>query len=125
MVCRVAVVITALALASACQLPGSHPSCHTSIDWVTFVEVGSTQYVAGPASPSVLQEGDLGPVYANVKFKVSGNVCDPSYRLKDGDAAFLDPGTPIYQVNGHPPSEQLAARFNGSILLYQARTSAT
>jgi len=33
-----------------------------------------------------------------VKFKVSGNVCDPNYRLKDGDAAFLEVGTPIYQV---------------------------
>ncbi len=93
------------------------------IDWVNFVEVGSTQYVAGPASPSVLQEGDLGPVYAHVKFKVSGNICSASYHLKDGDAAFLDPGTPIYQVNGHPPGMQLAARFNGRILLYAAASA--
>ena len=97
-------------LTSACQLPGSQPTCNAMIDWVNFVEVGSTQYVAGPGSPGVLQENDLGPVYAYIKFKVSGNVCDANYRLKDGDAAFLEPGTPIYQVNGHPPSEQLAAR---------------
>ena len=90
------------------------------IDWVNFVEVGSTQYVAGPESPGVVQESDLGPVYAHIKFKVSGKSCDANYRLKDGDAAFLEPGTPIYQVNGHPPAEQLAARFNGSIVLYRA-----
>jgi hypothetical protein len=90
------------------------------IDWVNFVQVGSTHYVAGPQSPTVLKETDLGPVYANVKFKVSGNICDPNYRLKDGDAAFLDPGAPIYQVNGRSPSEQLAARFNDQILLYRA-----
>ena len=107
-------------MAAACQLPGSHPACNTSIDWVNFIEVGSTQYVAGPASPSVLKETDLGPVYAHVKFKVSGNVCDPGYRVKDGDAAFLDPGTPVYQVSGNAPGKQLAARFNGSILLYRA-----
>ena len=75
--------------------------------------------------PGVLQESDLGPVYAHVKFKVSGNVCDPGYRLKDGDAALLDPGTPIYQVNGHPPSQELAARFNGSIVAYPAVTRAS
>jgi hypothetical protein len=69
-----------------------------------------------------LQESDLGPVYAKVKFKVSGNVCDPSYKLKDGDAAFLDPGTEIYQVNGHPTTQELAARFNGQIVAYVAHS---
>ncbi|MDQ6721038.1 MAG: hypothetical protein M3003_09625 [Candidatus Dormibacteraeota bacterium] len=120
MASKVIVLIAAVLLVGACQMPGSRPTCNTSIDWVNFIEVGSTQYVVGPASPSVLKETDLGPVYANVKFKVSGNVCDPAYRVKDGDAAFLDPGTPIYQVNGNAPAKQLAARFNGSILLYRA-----
>src|SRR5712692_3115824 len=76
----------------------SSSSCTAQIDWVNFIQIGSTQYVAGPQAPIVLQENDLGSVYAHVRYKVSGNVCDPNYRLKDGDAAFLDPGTPIYQV---------------------------
>lgn len=121
----VAFGILALFFMVACQLPGSHPTCNAMIDWVNFVEVGSTQYVAGPESPGVLQESDLGPLYTRVKFKVSGTVCDPSYRLKDGDAAFLDAGTPIYQVKGHPPGEQLAARFNGNIRLYRAMAPAS
>ena len=111
-------------LIAACQLPGSAPTCNAQIDWVNFIQVGSTQYLAGPQSPTILQESDLGPVYAHVKFKVSGNVCDPNYRLKDGDAAFLDAGTPIYQVNGHPSSDQLAAMFNGSLVVYRALTPA-
>ena len=114
------VVLGALLLTAACQMPGSTTSCHAQIDWVNFIEVGSTQYVAGPPSASVLQESDLGPVYAHVKFKVSGSVCDPAYRLKDGDAAFLDAGTPVYQVNGQPPGVQLAARFGGKIVAYRA-----
>lgn len=113
-----------LSFVAACQLPGSTPACSAQIDWVNFVEVGSTQYVAGlGASPDALQESDLGPVYAHVKFKVSGNVCDPNYRVKDGDAAFLEPGTPIYQVAGRPPSEELAARFNGSFVVYRVLPS--
>ncbi len=119
MAARFGAGMLALLFTAACQLPGSHPSCNVMIDWVNFVQVGSTQYVAGPQTSTVLKETELGPVYAKVKFKVSGNVCDSNYRIKDGDAAFLDPGTPIYQVNGHPAGEELAARFNGSIVLYR------
>lgn len=116
---RFVVGLALILLLAGCRLPGSTSTCNAQIDWVNFIEVGPTQYVAGPESPSPLQESDLGPVYAHVKFKVSGNVCDPTYRVKDGDAAFLDAGTPIYQVNGQPPGEQLAARFNGQIVVYK------
>jgi hypothetical protein len=119
------VVFGVLLLTAACQLPGSSSGCNSQIDWVNFIQVGSTQFVAGPQSPTVLQESDLGPVYAHVKFKVSGNVCDPSYRLKDGDAAFLDPGTPIYQVTGQSPAVELAARFGGQIVVYKALAPTT
>jgi hypothetical protein len=122
MIMRSAVGLLALLFITGCQLPGS-TTCNTSIDWVNFIQVGSTQYVAGPGWSVALQEGDLGPVYAKVKFKVSGNVCDPNYKLKDGDAAFLDPGTEIYQVNGHAPTQELAARFNGQIVAYLAHAA--
>ena len=120
MATKAAVALGVLVFIAACQQPGSQPTCNTMIDWVNFIEVGSTQFVAGPQSPTPIQESDLGPVVAHVKFKVSGNVCDPNYKLKDGDAAFLDPGTAIYQVNGHAAGEELAARFNGQIVAYKA-----
>jgi len=125
MASKVVVVLGVLLLTAACQLPGSPSGCNVQIDWVNFVQVGSTQFVAGPQSSMFLQDGALGPVSAHVKFKVSGSVCDPSYRLKDGDAAFLDPGTPIYQVDGQSPTVELAARFGGQIVAYTARTPAT
>jgi hypothetical protein len=116
---RFVVPLLAVALAGACQLPGATSSCNMMIDWVNFIQVGTTQFVAGPDAEASLSESELGPVYTHVKFKVSGNVCDSDYRPKDGDAAFLDPGTPIYQVSGHPPAEELAARFNSRILVYR------
>ncbi len=125
MAAKVLVVLAVLLLTAACRLPGSSSGCNAQIDWVNFIQVGSTQFVAGPQSPTVLQESDLGPVHAHVKFKVSGNVCDPSYRLKDGDAAFLDPGSPIYEVNGQPPAVELAARFGGQIVVYKPLVPAT
>ena len=121
MASKVILGVAMLAFMGACQLPGQSSSCSTiMIDWVNFIQVGSTQYVSGIEADSVLQESELGPVYAHVKFKVDGNICDPSYKLKDGDAAFLDPGTPIYEVKGHPATEQLAARLNGNLVVYKA-----
>jgi hypothetical protein len=116
------IVAMALLLVSACQLPGSAQGCsNVQIDWVDFIQLGATQYVAGRGAPPTLQEGDLGPVLAHVKFKVAGNVCDPSYKPRDGDAAFLEPGTPIYQINGQPTSKAVAARRNGQIIGYLAQ----
>jgi len=118
---RFTVAIAALLL-TACRLPGSAQDCSTvKIEWVDFIQIGSTQYVAGPGAPTTLQESDLGPVVGHVKFKVAGNVCDPNYRPKDGDAAFLDPGAPIYQVVGRPTSQAVAAKRNGQILRYEAK----
>ena len=117
---RLAVTALALIILAACQLPGSSRPCTAQIDWVDFIQVGSIQYLATGA-PDTLQESDLGPIVAHVKSKLSGNVCDPSYRPKDGDAAFLDPGTPIYQVNGHSASQLLAARHDGRLIGYEAK----
>src|ERR1700674_5615766 len=117
---RIAAATVAFVLTAACQVPGTTATCNAQIDWVNFIQLSSTQYIAGPQSPTILQESDVGPVYSHVKFKVSGNVCDPNYRLKDGDAAFLDAGTPIYQVNGQPPGLQLAPRFSGQMVAYMA-----
>ena len=111
-----------LLLLAGCQLPGTTQGCsNVQIDWVDFIELGSTQYVAGIGTPATLEETDLGPVVSHVKFKVAGNVCDPSYHPKDGDAAFLDPGTLVYTVNGHPTSTMVAARRNGQIVAYEAK----
>lgn len=121
MAARLALLLFAVFAAASCQLPGSRSGCDTvAIDWVDFIEVGSTQYVNRTVPTAELQEADLGPVYTHVRFRVSDNVCDPNYRPKDGDAAFLEPGTPVYEVKGKPVAEQLAARFNGHILVYRA-----
>jgi hypothetical protein len=112
----------AVLLSSACQRGGSGTGCgNVAIDWVDFVQVGSTQYVAGLDPAPAVTDAELGPVFTHTRFKVDGNVCDPHYQPKDGDAAFLEPGTPIYAVTGHPTSTLLAARRDGQVVAYWAR----
>ena len=116
-------VVAAVLLLAACQVPGNgpHGCSNVQIDWVDFIEVGTTQYVAGTGPAAPIKESDLGAVVAHVKFKVAGNVCDPGYRPKDGDAAFLDRGTPIYSVVGRPTTEALAAFRDGRRETYKAQ----
>ena len=114
--------LTLLAL-GACQLPASNSTCNTTIDWVNFIKVGSIVYTADLQNSTPLLVSDLGPIDTHVKFKVDGHVCDPHYQLKDGDAAFLAPGTAIYQVSAYSPTQALAAYFNGQLLLYVATAS--
>jgi len=114
-------VALALLLLTGCGTSSS--GCATvAIDWVDFIQVGSTQYFAGLQGTPAIQPGDIGEVVAKVKFRIDGNVCDPGYQAKDGDAAFLDPGTPIYAVKGHPRSELLTAQRDGAWVAYQAKS---
>lgn len=94
------------------------------IDWVNSVRLGGITYVAVDPRPGrALVKNDLGPVFATVRFKLDGNVRDPGYRMKDGDAAFLSAGSKIYAVKGYSPTFRLAALQNNGITLYEADTN--
>jgi len=96
---------------------GSDTATGTVIDWSDFIRFGGVSYVRTPAE---LAEDDLGSQLGTVQFRVSGNVSDPAYRAKDGDAAFLEVGTPVYTVRGYVPTFRLAARRDGRLRLYEA-----
>ncbi len=93
------------------------------IDWVNFVRFGGVTYLASFDTGRELQPADLGTPFATVHFRFAGNVHDPSRQTRDGDAAFLDAGTPVYRVNGYAPTFRLAARQEGRIMLFEADTN--
>ncbi len=80
------------------------------LDWADTVKFGGITYLAtddGVGRP--LKEEDLGPKFAQVQHKLQDNVNDLAYETKNGDAGFLEPGTPVYEVRGYDPSFRLAA----------------
>jgi hypothetical protein len=95
-----------------------------AIDWVDFIKVKETMYTSlGAPGGRQLTEADLGPVHATVRFQLEGNVRDPNYKAKDGDAAFLAPGTQIRTVKGYDPKFRLAVLRQGQVVLYEAENS--
>lgn len=93
------------------------------VDWIDFVQFGGIQYLAvdfgGGAVGRGLVDADLGSEFARVQFKhaerhLFGHEC-----CQDGDAAFLDAGTPVYSVKGYKAEFRLAARGEGGLVLYE------
>lgn len=91
------------------------------IDWVDFVQFGGIRYLSvAPVPGRTLTKDDLGPLFATIKFKLDGNVFDPNYHAKDGDAAFLAPGTKVYSVKSYQTTFRLAVYHNATTTLYEA-----
>ncbi|HEX7117742.1 MAG TPA: hypothetical protein VF212_03090 [Longimicrobiales bacterium] len=96
--------------------PGSDQIC-----WVDFVMVDGIRYLGIDLSAGRdLVDTDLGEQYATVEFMLFGNVDDRNYQPVDGDAAFLEPDTPLHIVNGYSPGFRLAAKTEDRIYLYEA-----
>lgn len=83
------------------------------VDWSDTVKFGGVTYLMASGEAAEvgrpLKETDLGPKFAEVRHKLQDNVNDPAYEMKNGDAGFLKPGTPLYEVEGYDPSFRLAA----------------
>src|SRR5262245_44550049 len=123
------VLVPSLVLAACAALSSSNGQSssnfqHVQIDWVDFIRFGGITYTRPPVgSGRALNASDLGPVFATIHFKLDGNVQDPGYQSKDGDAAFLPAGTKVYAVKGYKPTFRLAAYQNGEIQLYESDTN--
>jgi hypothetical protein len=100
-------IIVACLLLAGCDRRCTGPDC-TALDYVDFVRLGGITYNAVDLQVGRrARSSDLGPVLAHVRRKLSDNeVITP---IKDGDAAFLAVGTPVYSVKGYRPSFRVAA----------------
>jgi hypothetical protein len=91
------------------------------IDWTDFIRLDGVTYQSNYYEKG-LAKSDVGEPIAEVRCKISDVVTDPEYDLRDGDAAYLEPGSTIYSVRGYPSSFRIAAFRDGQWLLYEPDT---
>lgn len=89
---------------------------HTEIDWVDFIKWDGEEYL-GVHTGVLSNESFVDVKIGEVQFKVADNVSNPSYRLKDGDAAFHEPGTELFSIKGE--KKLMAVKSPYSINGYQ------
>lgn len=106
----VSVIAFMLVLSGCAQTP------KTLIDWVDFVKLNEISYLA---TPFKVNEDQIEFEVGKTKFKVSESVHDPNYKTKDGDAAFLPIGTPIYKLKNYKTEYRVVARKENQFMIYE------
>ncbi|MNI20053.1 hypothetical protein D3C73_735110 [compost metagenome] len=98
----VSAMLIGLFLLSGCRFAGQ-----TIIDWVDFLKLNGITY-EGAWNSVLTDPNKIGKEIGRVRFKVQGNVHDSGYKIKDGDAAFVEKGTAIFEVLGYPDKDVIA-----------------
>ena len=95
--------------------------------WTDSIWFGGITYrakgsLAGPINleeDRILTVEDLGPELYRVAFRAAG-YAGSNYRIQDGDATLLRPGTPVYAVKGYDPEFRLATLGGRSVRVFEA-----
>ena len=101
-----------------------------AISWVPGVKFDGIQYLqqsdlVGKVprdDPRDLTVEHLGPELYRIAFRLDG-YAGPFYHSQDGDATFLNPGTPVYAVKGYAPEFRSATLEGDRPTLYEADTN--
>ena len=109
---------------SACLSTPTTGDSTVMVDWVDFVQLDGTQYVAGvDGKVSAIASNQLGPVVGRVECELSvlKFLAEPGPAV-DGDAAFLKVGTEVHAVRGYATSCRVAAQIAGVNRVYLAQS---
>lgn len=87
------------------------------ISWADGVQMNNIQY-NGDFKRSSVESSLIDKKIGKVKFNVSQNVNNPNYRLRNGDATFLDVGTEIYSLKSD--NSAIAVKIGEQYFLYKA-----
>lgn len=95
--------------------------------WVHSFVFGGIIYqgVGEPITPggeNALSAKDLGSMLYRVAFRGDGHV-GSGYRYQDGDATYLNPGTPVYEVKGYAPRFRLGTLMGDAVTPFEADTN--
>jgi hypothetical protein len=90
------------------------------IDWVDFVKIGDRSYHLAhvPSDRQQLDPEQVGERIAETRCQLP-NDFDQDYQPQDGDASFLEPGTPLFAVEGFDPGFRLATEDADGVTLYE------
>lgn len=111
--------ILAVLVALCIILPVYQPyNMFTLVDWVDCVRVNDRTYYSIGERKEV-DASSIEDKVGTVTFKVSQNIHNPQYHLKNGDATYLEVGTELYSMTSSPGS--IAVWMNGKYYVFAGR----
>lgn len=88
---------------------------NVEIEWSDSVIINGIPYY-NIENKQIESDSLIGNKIGEVLFNVSENIHDPNYIFKNGDATFLEVGTPIYLVKNN--ENAVAVYVEGKYILY-------
>ncbi|WP_312372396.1 hypothetical protein [Lachnoclostridium sp.] len=89
----------------------------SKIDWVDCIKVSDRMYFNNSFPREEVDLTEIGEELGKVKFTVSKNVDNPSYKFRNFDATYLEKGTKLYQILN--TEDSIAALIEGKYYRYQ------
>ncbi|OCA83111.1 hypothetical protein A8F94_18455 [Bacillus sp. FJAT-27225] len=93
------IILLLTIILAGCQNP--FQQTHVEIDWVDFIKWNGEEY-NGILEGVISDSSHIGKKVGEVKFRVADNVSDTNYKIKNGDAAYHEKGTALYEIKGLP-----------------------
>ena len=98
---------------------------NAKIEWVDMIMINDIKYQHHYTEQTVEEQSssvEPGNKISEVSYKMADHACS-NHKMKNGDAAYIDEGTPIYEVKGLPSS--LAVLANGRVFIVETNKKAT
>lgn len=95
----------------------------THLDYVDFVQANGRNYIADLNRVPLITRAEVGArvMWVRCSFsKLNEATGQVPPKPRDGDAAFLAPGTALYAIRGWSPACRLAASHDGRLHVYLA-----
>lgn len=89
----------------------------SKIDWVDCVKVNDITYYNNSFPREEVTLSEIGDELGKVKFNVSKNVNNPSYKIRNFDATYLEKGTKLYRILN--TEDSVAVLIEGKYYRYQ------
>ncbi|MCA1322312.1 hypothetical protein LC085_20755 [Bacillus tianshenii] len=99
-------------LLSSCSNFNSIRGCpDAEIEWIDMVMINDIKYehhFPEPGDENIPIDFEIGRELGKVDYKMADSACS-NHNMKNGDAAYLEEGTAIYEIKGYPTALVVAA----------------
>lgn len=92
----------------------------SKISWIDCVKINNITY-SSDFNRKQIEEASIGKMIGKVKFNVYENVSNANYKLRNGDATFLEVGTEIFDIDSDVNA--IAVKVDESYYIYQSEMS--
>lgn len=96
----------------------------SNLKWGDYVKLKGVTYECQYNENServTISEEHIGELLGTTKFKLQGNVRNPYYRMRNGDASILDVKTEIYEIKNNEYKKTIAIKIASNYYLYNSK----